>query len=175
MTAHHPSFLLAPPVFVLLLLGAPARAGGQGRPGERCRLLAVDSEELPSRACTVCHDGSGDRPFCPGHKVGEAYPELGDPRLTLRTREEAVRRGVNLPGGNVECVTCHDRDSPWEHHLALPEGTQALPRVDPRDPSTYENRPNWRITLPGAAPRLPGTPVCPAMLCVACHAMADPA
>jgi hypothetical protein len=153
-------------------LGAPSHGAAAQ---SRCRLLVEYSEELPSRACVVCHDGSGERPFCPGHKVGTPYPEAGDPRLTLRTRAEVSGRGVNLPGGNLECVTCHDRRSPWESHLALPADARALPHVDPRDPATYEHRPNWRLTLPNAPARPPGAPVCPAMLCVSCHAFADPA
>ncbi|MFT3914448.1 MAG: hypothetical protein QM704_10115 [Anaeromyxobacteraceae bacterium] len=157
-------------VSCVLVSSSPASARDLGP----CRLLEVRSEELPSRACLSCHDGGRAVRICPGHKVGEPYPELGDSRNTLRTLREVRRRGVNLPGGNVECVTCHSGRSPWESHLALPEGTHALPRVDPHDPRTYEDRPNWRLTLPDAAARVPGTPVCPAMLCVSCHAFADP-
>ena len=169
---------------VLLTAGPAIPAAGRGG-GERsqaaeagpqeCRLLAAGSENLPSQACVACHDGKGERPFCPGHKVGNAYPDAGDAKYALRTRMDVLGRGIKLPGGNLECVTCHDRASPWESHLALPSGTRALPRIDPHDPSTYENRPNWRLTLPNARPRMPGQPVCPAMLCVVCHTFADPA
>jgi len=165
---------------LMAVLAIPTAWGDEGRhaPGELsaqgCRLLAAVIEELPSRACLVCHDGSGERPFCPGHQVGTPYPEDGDERYTLRTRAEFLRRGINLPEGKLECVTCHDRRSPWERHLSLPPGTTPLPRVDPHDRSTYENRPNWRVTLHGGPPPAPGAPVCPAMLCVSCHAFADP-
>jgi hypothetical protein len=91
----------------------------------------------------------------------------------LRAPDDVVKRGVFLPGGKIQCLTCHDPRSPWKDHLALPPGAAALPAVDPRNPATYEGRPNWRIANPSLQPPPPGAAVSPSPLCAACHTYAD--
>jgi hypothetical protein len=86
---------------------------------------------------------------------------------------EVIARGVFLPEGKLECLTCHDPGSPWRYHLALPPGTRAAPAVNPRDRSTYVDGParaarERSIEVPAAGER---PAVSPKPLCLACHAV----
>ncbi len=94
------------------------------------------------------------------------------PEARLRPVDAAVQRGLFLPGGKLRCVTCHDRRSPWKHHLAIPPGADVRPAVDPRDPRTYQDDatgspPKYRAPLP------PRSDVGRKPLCTMCHSFGD--
>jgi hypothetical protein len=144
-------------------------AGSVAAPaGSACALTAAGADTMTTQGCLACHSGRAGPAIREMHPVG-AYRGGAD----LRAPAEVVRRGVFLPEGRIECVTCHDRRSPWKDHIALPPGSQALPAVDAGKPETYERRPNWRF--PASPPsRLPeGAAVSAAPLCAACHTYAD--
>lgn len=136
-------------------------------PAERCALTSSAAASVPSVTCAGCHPGHG-------HPVGLAYAtSFARASLALRAEAEVVRRGVLLPEGRLECVTCHDGRSPWKHRIALPPGAPALAAVIPGRADTYP-RVAWRLARAGTAPQLPpGAAVSPAPLCAACHAYAD--
>jgi hypothetical protein len=133
-----------------------------------CGLWTIGSDAMTAQGCLQCHSGTNGPAIRSTHFVGPYRFGPG-----LRTVEEVVKRGVLVPRGNIECVTCHDRRSPWKNHLALPPGAPALPAVRAGDPSTYTNRPNWRTARPNALMLQQGTAVSPAPLCAACHTTAD--
>jgi hypothetical protein len=134
---------------------------------EPCALTGPDSASIPSPTCARCHPRHG-------HPVDLSYASsYARASWSLRTAAEVVRRGVRLPEGRLECVTCHDGRSPWKHRIALPRGAPALPAVVPGRADTYP-RGNWRLARAGAGPQLPpGSAVSPAPLCAACHTYAD--
>ena len=55
----------------------------------------------------------------------------------------------SLPDGQIRCVTCHDRLSPWKFHIRLRKGSKVMHAVGLRRPVTYENP----ASLPGTAAR----------------------
>jgi hypothetical protein len=133
-----------------------------------CALRALGSDAMTAHGCLECHSGARGPRVRRTHPVGAYRWGPG-----LRAPEEVVRRGVLLPGGAVECVSCHDRRSPWKDHVALPPGAAAVAAVDARDPATYQGRPGWRDARAQAAKLPPGAAVSPAPLCAACHTHAD--
>jgi hypothetical protein len=149
--------------FAAVLLSNPFPARGTPEPADptqrKCRLLEEHAEEFLTGDCLACHDGSAERPFCTGHELGVAYPEAGDPRLALRTPAAVLARGVNLPGGKLECVTCHDRRSTCPSHVAA---------RDSRPPLSGGEAQAAEVPL-----RSRGVPICPTALCLSCHAFAD--
>jgi hypothetical protein len=153
----------------------PAAAGAAPAPApeasSRCALEAPGAAAVATSACLECHR-------IHGHPVGldyaaayaAAYAGSGS---TLRSGDEVVRRGVLLPEGRMECVSCHDGRSPWKSRIALPPGAPVLPAVVAGRAETFP-RGNWRLARAESLPRLPaGSAVSPAPLCAACHTMAD--
>lgn len=145
---------------------APAPRAAEPAP-EGCALAAPGSAAVASSACIGCHPRHG-------HPVGLDYgPAYARSRWNYRSPEEVVRRGVLLPEGRIECVTCHDGRSPWKHRIALPPGAPALPAVVAGRPETY-SRVNWRTARASSVPQLPpGSAVTPSPLCATCHTLAD--
>jgi hypothetical protein len=137
-----------------ILSGAAVCALADEPPG--CLLFHPGSDAVPTATCLSCHtlEGAGN------HVVGIAYAPAA--AADLRPAQEVVRRGVHLPGGQISCATCHDSNSPWKHHIALPPGTRAIKAVDLRDPATYEGPP---------VPAQPGDAVSVKPLCLSCHAL----
>jgi hypothetical protein len=158
---------------VAVLLGAAApRAAWAG--GAGCGLLHAGAESAPASYCLACH-GKGVGPGVRGgHRVGLDYAgaRLAG-RTDLRPIAEVVRRGVRLPEGRIECVTCHAAASPWASHIALPPGSVPTPAPDRRAPDSYLRGRSWRAADAGVPPPPPGSAVTPAPLCAACHALAD--
>jgi hypothetical protein len=158
------------PLVAAALLASPSGAD----PDDACGLRAPGSHLLSARDCSACHAGAGPGPANTGnHPVDVDYAAAhGRNPGGLRAPAEVIRRGVYLPGGRVQCVTCHDGRSPWAAQVALPPGAVASPAVDPRDPSTYEEGGSWRDADGARAPALPpGSPVEPTPLCAACHSL----
>lgn len=152
--------LVAALLTAALLAGASLPAVAEG---PQCLLRDPASDALPASACLACHPARGHQ-----HPVDVDYARVGG-RRGYRPAEEVVRRGVLLPGGRIQCVTCHDPTSPWQNHIALPPGATPTPAVDPRDPSTYAGGRSWRTAAPEAAPP-PGAAVTASPLCAVCHA-----
>jgi hypothetical protein len=147
------------------LLGAPAEPAPTPEP---CALSKPGAAAVPSSECLRCHPRRG-------HAVDVDYAyAYGRSSWGLRSEEEVVRRGVLLPQGRLECVTCHDGRSAWKYRLALPAGAPAIPAVIAGRPETYGNGATWRTAGASSLPVLPpGTQVSPAPLCAACHTHAD--
>jgi hypothetical protein len=126
-----------------------------------CLLLLPGSDGLPSEQCAACHDAAGhgnSHPVAIDYQAAQAAPRSG-----LRSMEEAVRRGALFVEGRVECTSCHDRRSPWRHHLAILPGADVRPAVDRRAPATFEQD--------AAVPLPPGSDVGRKPLCLTCHAL----
>ncbi|BDG05269.1 hypothetical protein [Anaeromyxobacter oryzae] len=174
--------LLALPTFAVLGSAArasepPASEAPAVRAQGRCALTAqapahgADAARTAARTadCIACH--ARDAHAAGGsHPVGIPYEAAAAPagatarRGMLRAAAEVVSRGVFLPEGRIECVTCHDPRSPWKNHLAIPPGAVARPAVDPRRLETY-TRPSSTFAATAA-----GAEVTPTPLCLACHA-----
>jgi hypothetical protein len=136
----------------------------QGRAVTSCKLFQVAPERVPAQECMGCH---GMHTTHPVEIDYEAARYKG--RTDLRRADEVVRRGVFLPDGKVQCVTCHEASSRWAYHLAIPPGALVRPAVNTHDRSTYERRPT-----PSRPEALPiGTSVSPTPLCTVCHTLAD--
>jgi hypothetical protein len=151
-----------PPAAVAAAPQSPAAVAG-------CKLFQPGAREAPSSDCTGCHSaGHGASTMGSSHPVEIEYgPAQARGPNGLRQAAEVARRGIPLPKGKVECVTCHDAASPWAKRIALPRGAPAIPRTDP------ERRPNWRLVDPRTPPPPPGSEVISAPLCAACHTAAD--
>ena len=108
-----------------------------------------------------CHEFTRTHPV----QVDYAAAAARAPDL-YRPLDEAIRRGVFLPDGQIKCLTCHDPGSRWKYKIALPPGA-AAPAVDPRKPQTYERPPALAAPLP------PGSAVSPTPLCQSCHTFGD--
>lgn len=141
----------------------------------RCGLLRPGAERADASECLACHDvGRGAPAMQLSHPVGLDYAAAQRVNPSgLRLAEEVVRRGVLLPDGKVQCVTCHDAASPWASHVALPPGAIATPAVNPRVPATYLRAKNWRMASPADPPPPAGAAVTPSPLCATCHTIAD--
>jgi hypothetical protein len=144
-----------------------ARTAVQDRQEELdgCLLKRADSHTAPSEECARCHDRArhdDSHPVDLDYEASRLRSFSG-----LRSLGEAVRRGLFLPGGKLQCLTCHDGRSPWKHKLALPPGSRLEPAVDPADPTTYES-PRALRAAPG---RAPGADVARRPLCIACHVL----
>lgn len=120
-------------------------------------------ERENSRDCLTCHETTRQPIQVHGsHPLDVRYAEVAARAGSgLRPEEDVLRVGVTLPGGLLECRTCHSAASPWRHHLALPPGADVRPAVDPGDPRTFES--------PPAGPPPPGSGVSAKPLCQACH------
>ena len=157
------------------LLAAPKAPGpltmsvqtGSSRLGapSSCSLFGPDAARTPTDECMRCHG------LHQTHPVDFEYaPAAARRPEALRPAEEAVRRGVFLPEGQVKCVTCHDAQSPWKYRIALPPGAAAHPAVDLSSPRTYET-PRKIIEAQPPPPR--GAAVTPTPLCRSCHTYGD--
>ena len=158
-------------VLLVALPAADSAAGG----AERCRLFHPDAARVDAGECLTCHGaGQGVLAMQFSHVVGIDYAaaQAANP-YGLRSAAEVVRRGVLLPDGKIQCVTCHDGRSPWASRIALPAGAIPTPAVDPRNPATYLQGRSWRAARPGNPPLPPGSAVTPSPLCAVCHALAD--
>lgn len=151
----------------------PRSAPAAPQPGT-CALDTSGSDSASTQECLRCHSSADGGLIHGNHPVDLDYAaaegEAGRAG-TLRPVGEVVRRGVLLPDGRLQCVTCHDARSPWAAKIALPPGSVAVPALSPRNPSTYEDRDRLRTTGPGAQPPPPGTAVSSSPLCIACHAL----
>jgi hypothetical protein len=140
------------------------RRGSTSAPADPgvCDLVLPGSDSALSKDCLTCHG----RLAHGGHPYDFEYLGLNSTSAAspLRTRDEAIRRGVFLPDREVRCVTCHDRVSPWKYHIRLPRDAKVTHAVDLKRPVTYEN--------PGSlAPPRPGDDVGRKPLCLGCHAL----
>ncbi len=159
----------APPALELAAQSPAAVAG--------CKLFQPGAKEMPAAECTGCHStGHGGSAMAESHPVGVEYgvAQARSPN-GLRPGGDVAKRGVALPNGKVECVTCHDAASPWASRIALPPGAVVIGRSDPRDPAAAGRpTPNWRVAKPSTTPPPPpGSVVVSAPLCAACHTAAD--
>jgi hypothetical protein len=136
-----------------------------------CALTASLGAVVPTATCLTCHSEHANA----SHPVDLDYASVAyRSNDRLRPLAEVVRRGLFLPDGRLECVTCHDGRSPWAAKIALPPGAPALAAVNPSRRDTYEGRVNWRTATASSVPALPrGSAVTPTPLCAACHALAD--
>jgi len=141
--------------------GDTTRSDGAAEP-TGCGLLAPGSDAVTSHDCLACHGSfaHGGHPY--DLDLGRWTPTSTG--SALRPVTEVHRRGVFLPDGQIRCVTCHDRLSPWKFHIRLPPGSKPTHAIDLRHRATYENP----ASLP--APRA-GDDVGRKPLCLACHAL----
>lgn len=154
----------------LALLCAPGLSRADS---DACGLLR-GPETASTEDCIACHRGPGPAPrLHTTHPVDVDYERARLGRgSSLRPQSEVVRRGVFLPEGQVRCLTCHDRRSPWRYKLAIPHGSRVRPHVRPGDPSTYAPLRSAGRTAPRPDPDLPAEErhASPTPLCLACHA-----
>lgn len=148
----------------------PLRSGaGAGATGDdarrvradqpRCALLEAGVDRSSTEGCLGCHPEAAGRNK---HRVGVDYAAAAARREFLRSGEEVVARGVFLPGGSVECTTCHDGRSSAAYRLAVPARG-----ASPSPPA----RPGWpRLAVPAS---VSGRGQDARALCVACHTVAD--
>jgi hypothetical protein len=129
-----------------------------------CGILRPGSDSAPSGECLACHGrlSHGGHPYDldAARWGGRTGPGA------LRPMQEALRRGVFLPDGQIRCVTCHDGTSPWRYWIRLPVGSPVRPAVDPKQPATYEN-----VNVTAQRPLRRGDDVGRKPLCLACHAL----
>lgn len=159
---------------VLLIFSTSAHGHPAAQHDSACALFRPGAETVNASDCLACHQAGRGGPIMRGtHPVGLDYAgaQLANPGL--RPGAEVVRRGILLPDGKIQCVTCHDAASPWAKHIALPPGSVPSPAVNPRDAHTYEREKSWRLA--GRRDPLPpvGSAVTPSPLCAACHTLAD--
>ncbi|BDG09261.1 hypothetical protein [Anaeromyxobacter paludicola] len=127
----------------------------------RCSLLVAGREAAAADDCLVCHE------LHRTHPVDFPYPYPAFSRSpSLRTPDEAVRRGVFLPDGMIRCGTCHDGASPYRYRLAIPPGAQVAPAVKVGPVTAASSRRATRATAPAPA----SGDVTPTPLCLSCHA-----
>lgn len=139
--------------------GSVSLAAAEATPG--CALLAAGSEQSTTAACVACHDLRQTHPVDVDYAVAAARaPDRYVPAA------EVVRAGGYLPDGQIRCVTCHDRASPWKYRIALPPGAVPTPSVATmrKDPARYPG-----LGVRDAQPLLPGSDVTPTPLCRMCH------
>jgi hypothetical protein len=150
----------------------PAQSAGP----VHCALAAATApQDTSSDACLACHGSAGPGPlFTHTHPVNVDYgPAQARSRGTLRKADAVAAKGVAVPQGKVQCVTCHDAKSPWAKWIALPAGAAARPAADRRG-GNADDAPSWRIPSAVPAPALAqGAEVSSAPLCAACHTFAD--
>lgn len=139
----------------VVVVAHPAAAGA----GPHCELDDVGSERATSQSCVRCHAQQRSHPYDIDYANAAAAQHTG-----YAPAEQVVRAGVLLPNGEIRCVTCHDRRSPWKYKIALPPGATPSPSVTARmRDGTFER--------PGAAPAhpVPGSEVTATPLCNVCH------
>ncbi len=128
-----------------------------------CTLFSERSERSASAECLECHvRGKATSQLRWHHPLDREYARAEVERDGMRPAAEVVRRGVFLPDGQIRCVTCHDRRSPWASAVALPPGAKASSAVHRAPPASDASRPLDAL--------LPGSRVTPKPLCLACHA-----
>lgn len=139
--------------------GAPS--ADAAAPG--CALLAPGSERSTTAACLACHDLRRTHPV----DLDYAQAAAREPGR-YAPAADVVRAGGYLPDGQLRCVTCHDRRSPWRYQIALPAGAVPTPSVAAMrsDPARY---PELTVSQPQPLP--PGSDVTPTPLCRMCHVM----
>ncbi len=143
--------------------------------GKPCGLFVTGAKAAASTGCLECHSaGGGAAPMEHSHPVGIEYGNSRARRPSdFRPSAEVARRGIGVPNGKVECVTCHDAGSKWAARVVLPNGVVAMARSDPRSSDAGASSRNWRIPDPRRTPPPPGSVVVSAPLCAACHTLAD--
>ncbi len=130
-TGVHVSSVVTAIVFLGVLTISSTAVSHAQAPAESCRLMELGSDGLKSEECRTCHNWAG----C--HPSEVVYADAVERQIArnatfLRTEHEALSRGAFLPEGRVRCVTCHNRHSTEDAHLAIPlstgrrAGTQAL-------------------------------------------------
>jgi predicted CXXCH cytochrome family protein len=97
--------------------------------------------DAESRRCLECHDGvsasealnptgpargTGMGDVATNHPVGVQYPSAARRGSGTRYRPASLLpREVQLPGGAVSCVSCHNLYAPGKNHLTVPiEGSE---------------------------------------------------
>jgi hypothetical protein len=141
----------------------PARASSSEAGG--CLLSQSGSQTSASAACIGCH-GKSDRGI--NHPVDVDYEtSQRKPAAQLRPVAEVVRRGLLIPEGKIQCVTCHDGNSPWKYHLVVPPGAPIAPATNVADRRTYE--PSGAPGTPAVL--APGADVARKPLCTSCHSL----
>lgn len=136
-------------------------AASEPAPAPPCGLLAPGSELATTAECTACHALRRTHPVDLDYaRAAAAAPGR------LFPADEVVRAGGYLPDGQLRCVTCHDRRSPWRYRIALPPGAVPSPSVATMRaaPGTY---PGLRVRTPVTL--APGAEVTPTPLCKLCH------
>jgi hypothetical protein len=143
----------AAPLLALLVLaasGEPARAA-PGDEASACALRGKRDVDPDPAPCASCHEGGSGS----GHVVDVDYEGAQARRwgrTGLRPLAEVVRRGVFLPEGRIQCLTCHDSRSEVPYHLALPPAAPLYP--------------TWERGAPAGRRR---DLIDPRELCLACH------
>ncbi|WP_242337854.1 MULTISPECIES: hypothetical protein [Anaeromyxobacter] len=136
---------------------APATADAAGA----CALHSPQAT-ASSAACVACHPRGREGHT---HPVDFSYAQAQAGRSSaLRDPAEVARRQIRLPEGEVRCATCHDADSPWAAHVALPPGAEARLAPDPRAVLPGEDAGKAQARRPR-----PGEAVATRPLCVGCH------
>ena len=135
-------------------------AEAEAEPSRACGLSAPDSGHATTASCEACH------PQGRTHPVDVEYRDAASRNRRLADAETVLRAGVRLPQGQIRCVTCHDRASPWRYQIALPPGATPEPSV-----AVMRARPaEYPDLKPHAGAKLPpGSEVTPTPLCRACH------
>jgi hypothetical protein len=102
------------------LLAAERPNAATGLSTTSCKLFQAAPERVPAQECMTCHG------MHTTHPVELDYEAARLTRPALRPGAEVIRRGVFLPDGKVQCVSCHDAASRWAYHLAIPPGAQVF-------------------------------------------------
>jgi predicted CXXCH cytochrome family protein len=113
-------------LFIGLLLLLPATGGLHARMIQH-HAQPVEGEAGYSE-CLACHDGvlaPNASPclatvcfFRGPHPVARPYPPP-DKSREFSTLEEAERLGIPFPGGQIDCISCHDLNDAGRYHLRL--------------------------------------------------------
>ena len=98
-------------------------ADAEAEPSRACGLSAPDSDHATTASCEACH------PQGRTHPVDVEYRDAAAKNRRLADADAVLRAGVRLPQGQIRCVTCHDRASPWRYQIALPPGATPEPSV----------------------------------------------
>ena len=98
-------------------------ADAEAEPSRACGLSAPDSDHATTASCEACH------PQGRTHPVDVEYRDAASKNHRLADPDAVIRAGVRLPQGQIRCVTCHDRASPWRYQIALPPGATPEPSV----------------------------------------------
>jgi hypothetical protein len=140
---------------------APGTTASRDASSGNCALDALAPDAALVADCASCHGSGHDGSVA--HRVGMDYAQAASARRgRFKAVAEVSQRGISLPGGKVECVSCHHPRSSWGKHIALPQGATARPAADVAGPETNETK--------DAAPQpAPGSRISTKPLCEACH------